>query len=112
MLDVTHGLLPLPAPATLELLKGVPTVPAHTAFETITPTGAAILKTLVDEFRTLPEMTVSAIGYGAGGDRDTPMPNVIRAVLGRSAAMWSGVVAQQPPMICAPMSSHSLPKSA
>jgi len=82
--DTDHGRLPLPSPATLELLRGVPTVPAHVAWETVTPTGAAILKTVVDEFRTLPAMTVDAIGHGAGNDREGPMPNVLRAVIGRT----------------------------
>src|SRR5574337_82655 len=45
-----HGMLPLPAPATLELLRGVPTLPAQVAWETVTPTGAAILRCVVDEF--------------------------------------------------------------
>ncbi len=82
-----HGRLPLPAPATLELLRGIPTVPAHVAWETVTPTGAAILRTLVDEFCALPAMTVEAIGHGAGNDRPGPMPNVLRAVLGRESAL-------------------------
>ncbi len=82
-----HGLLPLPAPATLELLAGIPTVPAHVAWETVTPTGAAILRTLVDEFGVLPAMTVERIGYGAGNDRPGPMPNVLRAVLGGGAGL-------------------------
>jgi uncharacterized protein (TIGR00299 family) protein len=79
-----HGRLPLPAPATLELLKGIPTRPAHVAWETVTPTGAAILRVLVDEFTTLPAMTIEAIGIGAGNDRPGPMPNVLRAILGTS----------------------------
>lgn len=83
--ETQHGRLPLPAPATLELLRGVPTVPAHVAWETVTPTGAAILRTVVEEFRSLPAMTVEAVGHGAGNDREGPMPNVLRAVLGRSA---------------------------
>jgi len=82
--ETDHGRLPLPAPATLELLRGVPTVPAHVAWETVTPTGAAILRTIVDEFRSLPAMTIEAVGHGAGNDRKGPMPNVLRAVLGRS----------------------------
>ncbi len=91
--ETRHGRLPLPSPATLELLKGIPTVPAHVAWETVTPTGAAILKTVVDEFRTLPAMTVEAVGYGAGDDREGPMPNLLRAVLGRSgAAAWDRVL--------------------
>jgi len=80
-----HGLLPVPPPATLELLRGIPTVPSAEAFETLTPTGAAILRVVVDEFRQLPAMTPEAIGYGAGNDRKTALPNVVRAVLGREA---------------------------
>ncbi len=83
--ETEHGLLPLPAPATLELLRGLPTVPAHVAWETVTPTGAALLRTLVDEFCDLPAMTIEAIGHGAGGDRKHGLPNVVRAVLGRAS---------------------------
>jgi uncharacterized protein (TIGR00299 family) protein len=91
--ETLHGTLPLPTPATLELLKGIPTVPAHVAWETVTPTGAAILKTVVDEFRTLPAMTVEAVGYGAGDDREGPMPNLLRAVLGRGGtAGWDRIL--------------------
>ena len=82
--DTAHGLLPLPAPATLELLKGIPTVPGHVEWETVTPTGAAILRTIADDFGAMPAMTVDAIGLGAGNDRAGPMPNVLRAVLGHS----------------------------
>ena len=69
-----HGRLPLPAPATLELLRGIPVVPAEVAWETVTPTGAAILRTVVDEFRPLPALTIEAIGHGAGDDRPGPLP--------------------------------------
>jgi uncharacterized protein (TIGR00299 family) protein len=82
--ETAHGRLPLPAPATLELLRGIPTLPAHVAWETVTPTGAAILRCVVDAFGALPAMTIDAIGHGAGNDRPGPMPNVLRAVLGRS----------------------------
>ena len=85
--ETAHGLLPVPAPATLELLRGIPTVPAHVEWETVTPTGAAILRTIVDEFRAMPAMTVEAIGHGAGDDRAGPMPNLLRAVLGRNAGL-------------------------
>jgi uncharacterized protein (TIGR00299 family) protein len=85
--DTAHGRLPLPAPAVLELLRGVPTVPAHVAWETVTPTGAAILKTVVEEYCALPAMTVDAIGHGAGNDRPGPMPNVLRAILGRTSSV-------------------------
>ncbi len=98
--DTEHGTLPLPAPATLELLKGIPTVPAHVAWETVTPTGAAILRCVVDEFCQLPGMTVEAVGHGAGEDRKGPMPNLLRAVLGRNAGaqdlrapVWERIVA-------------------
>jgi hypothetical protein len=85
--ETEHGPLPLPAPATLELLRGVPTAPAHVEWETVTPTGAALLRALVDEFCELPAMMVEAIGYGAGRDRDHGLPNVLRAVLGRAAGI-------------------------
>jgi uncharacterized protein (TIGR00299 family) protein len=91
--ETEHGRLPLPAPATLELLRGVPTVPADVAWETVTPTGAAILRTITEAYRPLPAMTVERIGHGAGDDRPGPMPNVLRAVLGRAEpARWDRVV--------------------
>jgi len=80
--EAAHGRLPLPAPAALELLRGVPVVPAHVEWETVTPTGAAILRTVVDAWTPLPAMTVEAVGHGAGNDRPGPMPNLLRAVLG------------------------------
>ncbi|MFK7894911.1 MAG: nickel pincer cofactor biosynthesis protein LarC [Myxococcota bacterium] len=82
-IDSAHGILPLPAPATMELLVGLPTVPAGVEWETLTPTGAAILRTVVDEFCTLPAMTIERVGYGAGNDRPGRLPNVLRAVLGQ-----------------------------
>jgi hypothetical protein len=92
-IDTEHGRLPLPAPATLELLRGIPTVPAHVAWETVTPTGAAIARTLVEAFRPMPAMRVAAIGHGAGDDRPGPMPNVLRAVLGDDAGpAWDRVL--------------------
>ena len=83
--ESAHGRLPLPAPATLELLRGQPTVPAQVEWETVTPTGAAILRTIVDEYTALPAMTIEGIGIGAGNDRPGPMPNVLRVILGTSA---------------------------
>ncbi|HVH04660.1 MAG TPA: nickel pincer cofactor biosynthesis protein LarC [Myxococcota bacterium] len=77
-----HGRLPLPAPATLELLRDVPTAPAGVAWETVTPTGAAILRTVVDQYGPLPAMTVRRIGHGAGDDRPGPLPNLLRVILG------------------------------
>jgi uncharacterized protein (TIGR00299 family) protein len=92
--ETAHGRLPLPAPATLELLRGIPTVPAHVAFETVTPTGAAILRTIVDSFGPLPAMTIDAVGHGAGNDREAPMPNVLRAVLGHDSGWASDRIVQ------------------
>lgn len=86
-IESDHGRIPVPAPATLELLVGIPTVPAHVSWETITPTGAAILKTVVDAFEPMPAMTVERVGYGAGNDRSGPMPNVLRATLGHDSAL-------------------------
>jgi uncharacterized protein (TIGR00299 family) protein len=83
VVETSHGRLPLPAPATIELLRGIPTVPAHVPWETVTPTGAAILRTIVDEFQSMPAMTPESVGHGAGDDRPGPMPNVLRAILGR-----------------------------
>jgi len=91
--ETQHGLLPLPAPAALELLRGIPTLPAHVEWETVTPTGAALLRTLVDEFCDLPAMTIEAIGHGAGNDRKHGLPNVVRAVLGRASGAEADRVA-------------------
>jgi len=77
-----HGLIPLPAPATLELLAGWPTRPGVPGMEQVTPTGAALISALAEP-GDLPAMTVVGVGYGAG-TRDLPdRPNVLRAVLGR-----------------------------
>jgi uncharacterized protein (TIGR00299 family) protein len=81
-----HGQMPLPAPATLELLRGFPIEQRDTKAELTTPTGAALLTTLGRSFSTLPPMVVEAIGYGAGNDRPGPVPNCLRVLLGRAAA--------------------------
>jgi len=76
-----HGILPVPAPATLELLKGIPTTASPVQSELVTPTGAAIVATLAGEIGILPQMTVRTAGYGAG-DKDFPHPNVMRLIIG------------------------------
>jgi len=82
---IAHGICTLPAPGTAELLKGVPLVDVPVEAELTTPTGAAILTTLVDGFAALPEMTVETIGYGAG-TRDLPgRANVLRVLVGTAA---------------------------
>ena len=77
-----HGTLPVPAPATLRLIQThrIPVV-AGGEGEAVTPTGAALLATIVDRFDELPAMEVEAVGHGAG-DRDTKLPNVVRAYVG------------------------------
>ena len=79
--DCAHGRLPLPAPATVELLQGVPVLSRDVEGELVTPTGAAILTTLAKGFGPFPPMTVEKIGYGAG-QRDFPFPNLLRLLVG------------------------------
>ncbi|MGE3536548.1 MAG: nickel pincer cofactor biosynthesis protein LarC [Candidatus Tectimicrobiota bacterium] len=79
-----HGLLPVPAPATLELLKGCPAYAGIIRREMTTPTGAAIITTLAQRFGPLPLLTVEAIGYGAGGRNPAELPNVLRVIIGEA----------------------------
>ena len=79
--EIAHGRCAIPAPATGELLRGVPLAPSIVQGELTTPTGAAILATLVDEFGTLPAMAIQAIGYGAG-QKDFAHPNLLRLLVG------------------------------
>ena len=81
-----HGVLPLPAPATLGLLEGVPMVGVEMDAELVTPTGAAIATTVVDAWGTLPPLTLERVGYGAGTADFADRPNVVRVVLGTEAA--------------------------
>lgn len=76
-----HGLLPVPAPAALELLKGVPVYGGDIEKELVTPTGAAILTAYCREYGSLPAMRVRQVGYGAGG-YDLSIPNMLRLIIG------------------------------
>jgi uncharacterized protein (TIGR00299 family) protein len=78
-----HGRLPVPAPATIELLKRLPVFGGDFSFEVTTPTGAAILKTIVNEFGRIPLMTIDKTGYGAGSRENKKIPNVLRILSGR-----------------------------
>lgn len=79
-----HGPIPVPAPAVLELLTGVAPVSAGPApFEATTPTGAALLAELVDEWGPMPVMTIERVGLGAGGRDSDIVVNAVRLVLGR-----------------------------
>ncbi|HEY4885360.1 MAG TPA: nickel pincer cofactor biosynthesis protein LarC [Myxococcales bacterium] len=80
-----HGTIPLPAPATLELLRGRTIRPSGPG-ERTTPTGAAILAAWTEEALAIPQLTIDRIGYGAGTRRWEDAPNLLRAVLGRPAA--------------------------
>ncbi|HHS12918.1 MAG TPA: nickel pincer cofactor biosynthesis protein LarC [bacterium] len=80
-LQCAHGTLPVPPPATLELLKSVPVYSTGIDQELVTPTGAALLSTLSQSFDAMPAMRVQHVGYGAG-ERDLGIPNVLRVVLG------------------------------
>jgi uncharacterized protein (TIGR00299 family) protein len=84
MVKMAHGVLPVPAPATAELLKGLPTAGGPVQMELATPTGAAILKTLGEPSPQWPQMSVRAIGYGAGGRDPQEMPNVLRLAVGET----------------------------
>ncbi|MGE0760676.1 MAG: nickel pincer cofactor biosynthesis protein LarC, partial [Pirellulaceae bacterium] len=83
-IQIAHGRVGVPAPATAELLKGVPLAPSAVAAELTTPTGAAIVATCVDEFGPLPAMTIQSIGYGAGSKNFPEQANVLRLFVGES----------------------------
>jgi pyridinium-3,5-bisthiocarboxylic acid mononucleotide nickel chelatase len=81
-----HGLLPLPAPATVALLEGAPLYGVEGDLELVTPTGAALAATLADRFAELPPLRLERAGYGAG-TRDVPhRPNVVRVLIGEELA--------------------------
>ena len=84
--ECMHGTIPLPAPATLELLKGVPMIYVEEEGEFVTPTGAAIITTLTSNFGAMPTMSIEVTGYGSGKKRFGPKPNLLRVVIGQETA--------------------------
>jgi uncharacterized protein (TIGR00299 family) protein len=80
-----HGVMPVPAPATAELLKGVPIAACDETGELTTPTAAAVLTTLATEFGPMPAMKTASIGYGAGTRDGQKRPNVLRVLIGDAA---------------------------
>jgi len=80
-----HGVLPVPAPATVLLLKGIPVYDNGIKAELVTPTGAAILAALCESFGPLPAMTIGKTGYGAGASELSEVPNLLRLMLGNAA---------------------------
>lgn len=85
-----HGLLPVPAPATLQLLEGTPVYSDGTPQELLTPTGALLVTGYASAFGPMPQMTIARTGYGAGGRELPDRPNVLRAVLGEEGVPGSG----------------------
>jgi uncharacterized protein (TIGR00299 family) protein len=86
--EIAHGRCAIPAPATGELLKGVPLAASSVEGELTTPTGAAIVAAMVDEFGPVPAMTIERIGYGAG-QKDFPHPNLLRLIVGEATGVKS-----------------------
>ena len=85
MVQCAHGLMPIPAPGTAELLKGAPLAPSSLKAELTTPTGAAILMSVVSEWVEQPVMTVERIGHGAGRREFVEQPNLLRLFVGTAA---------------------------
>ncbi len=88
-IECAHGLIPVPAPATTELLQGVPIYGRDIEAELVTPTGAAILTTLAADFGGGPAMRVEKIGYGAG-TRQLPIPNLLRVLISEVVEQTDG----------------------
>ncbi len=85
MVVCAHGTFPVPAPATADLLRGVPTYSAHIQKELVTPTGAALIRAINPTFGPQPAMQVAQIGYGAGTRNPKDFPNVLRLSIGESS---------------------------
>jgi len=83
--ECRHGVLPVPAPATLAMLKGIPVYSRGIEAELATPTGVCLLKTLAKSFGNMPEMKVEKVGYGAGS-RELEIPNLLRVCVGEADA--------------------------
>jgi pyridinium-3,5-bisthiocarboxylic acid mononucleotide nickel chelatase len=95
MVQCAHGLMPIPAPGTAELLKGVPLRPSTIKAELTTPTGAAILTEVVSEWIDLPAMTLESVGHGAGQKNFPDQPNLLRIMIGDIPREPSGLEADQ-----------------
>lgn len=89
MVECAHGTFPVPAPATMDLLQGVPTYSSGIQMELVTPTGAALVRALNCTFGPAPAMRVDKIGYGAGSRNPKRFPNVVRLSLGDTSEVAS-----------------------
>jgi uncharacterized protein (TIGR00299 family) protein len=90
-----HGVLPVPAPATVDLLKGAPVYSSGIQVELVTPTGAAIVKVLAKRFAPFPAMTIEKSGYGAGTRDLSGHANVLRLTIGESQAEYAGNISSE-----------------
>jgi uncharacterized protein (TIGR00299 family) protein len=87
-IKTSHGTMPVPAPATAELLKNIPSYGSSVPFELTTPTGAVILSALGSAFGLMPQMKISRIAYGAGDKEIPEQPNVLRLMIGEPTAAY------------------------
>ncbi|MBF0258311.1 MAG: nickel pincer cofactor biosynthesis protein LarC, partial [Desulfamplus sp.] len=79
----SHGVIPVPAPATLKILKGIPVKASDSEMELVTPTGAAIITTLTQDFGEIPDMVIGDTGYGSGKRKSASgLPNILRVITG------------------------------
>lgn len=83
-IKIDHGVYPIPAPATLEILRGVPIAESELKAELTTPTGAGIVAVLAEKFGAIPAMEIDQIGYGAGTKTFQDHPNTLRVIIGES----------------------------
>ena len=91
-----HGMLPVPAPATTELLKGIPVYSSGIQAELVTPTGAALVVTLATTFGPLPALKIESVGYGAGSNDLGEFPNVLRVFVGEAQQAEAGLPSDAP----------------
>jgi uncharacterized protein (TIGR00299 family) protein len=89
MIDSAHGIIPVPSPATVALLKGVPIYESGQDVEMVTPTGAALVTSLAASFGTMPPMTIERVGYGVGTRTLSDRPNLLRIMIGSDAEKGS-----------------------
>jgi uncharacterized protein (TIGR00299 family) protein len=103
LIKTEHGQLPIPAPATAELLQGAPVYAGAIEGEFVTPTGAAIVATLCKEFGALPQMSIAKVGYGAGSRDPKHFPNALRLMMGeiqKAGEEQTKVCAASDEMVC------------
>jgi len=108
--ECAHGILPVPAPATLELVQGKPIYSTGVQGELLTPTGAAILTTVAAGFGPMPACLVEATGYGAG-TLDPPLPNLLRVTIGEAVAAFTMPEQDQVVVLEANLSENQLQAS-